>query len=152
MPQTEQFQKLVIALRVAYWFIVGTIIAVIYALPDKHLSLASAQSQSMFYYLLLLVAGSEIVAMLAMDTLAYRAATGVGSIPASVNVPTPRSMPTVLFAFGISTAIYALLFRFMGGSVSRSLSFLVFTFIAYIIFSIATVRYSALISRDQGSL
>ena len=152
MRQDQQFQKLVIMLRVAYWFVVAAIVAVIYATPDKQPATGSAEWHNTFYYLLLAVCVGDVIVAVYTDRLCYRTATSNEPTPARANIPKPRIMPVLLFAFGISTAIYGLVYRLIGGSMSRSLSFLIFTFICYIIFSLATIRYAALFPTDGPSL
>jgi hypothetical protein len=149
--QNEQFPKLVIALRVAYWFVVAGIVTVIYATPDKPSSAGSIGTNDVFYYALLAVAAVDIAVAAFMDRMSYRAATSTQPTLVGANMPKPQVMPVILWAFGISTAVYGLVYRLIGGSTIRSLSFLIFTFIGYIIFSIATIRYAALLGRDVSS-
>jgi hypothetical protein len=151
MQQNEQFQKLVIALRVAYWFVVAGIVTVIYATPDRPLPAGAPHAQDVFYFVLLTVSIADVAAAAFMDRLAYRAATSNEPPQTGSSMPKPKVMPVILWAFGISTAIYGLVYRLIGGSTTRSLSFLVFTFIGYIIFSLATIRYAALLGRDVSS-
>ena len=151
MRQDQQFQTMVITLRVAYWFVVAAIVAVMYATPDRRPATGSAEWHNTFYYALLAVCVADVIVAVYMDRLCYRTATSNEPTQAGVNIPKPRVMPVVLFGFGISTAIYGLVYRLIGGSMSRSLSFLIFTFICYIIFSLATVRYAALLATDGPS-
>ncbi len=149
MQQNEQFQKLVIGLRVMFLVAVGAIAGVIYILPVKRTELGA---QDVFYYLLLAVSLAELAVMVFMDRQAYRAATIGEQTQFSANLPKIRSMPIILFAQALSTAFYGLVYHLVGGSRVRSLSFLIFTFIGYFIFSIATVRYSALLAKGGQSL
>ena len=121
--------------RIFYWSILALSLLVIYLVPVR----STGHVDDLFYYLLVIVAFADLVAMVYMDQFVLRS-----------SLRNPQSAPIILASFGGATAIYGIVYHFLGGSLVRSLSFVLISILGYVLFSILTVKYASLPSDGSG--
>ena len=129
--------------RILYLFDLALFTLLILYIPTK----AAHPPSGLFYSLLLMVSVVELAFMKYMDHIAMKAQTNrqeAGSAPKS------RYMPIVLATIGSAPAIYGLLWHFLGGTRTQSLSFVFVSMIGYILFSLLAVKYDSLPGDNSG--
>ncbi|MCX6374436.1 MAG: hypothetical protein NTU88_00095, partial [Armatimonadetes bacterium] len=141
-----------IALRLGYWLAVAVVVAVIYAAPDKPTSPPNAGTLNLLYYVLLAVALGDLLVMKFFDFASARsAASDASDQQPRKSALKAETMPIILMAFSFSITVYGLVYRLIGGTITRSLSFCLLSLIGYVIFSLAAVRYASQLGTDTSN-
>lgn len=129
--------------RIVYWSILAMSVLVIYRLPPSQVK----HTDNLFYHLLLIVAFADLLAMVYMDRMIMKAHVNPQQ---GTFTPNPQAAPIILASCGGATAIYGIVYHFLGGSLMRSLSFVLISILGYILFSILVVKYDSLPRDDSG--
>jgi hypothetical protein len=114
-----------------YWCAVIAISVYVLAFPPIATKAQSPKFMDMLYMLLLSLSVADLLLMKFFIRRMMRPFSCPDSEQPAYR---PTSVPMILAALGAGIMIYSLLYRILGGSVAKSMSFVVFALLAYVIF------------------
>lgn len=123
--------------RIICWWVLALSVLIIFYIPSK----AAQPPPVVLYPLLLILSVTDLAFMKYMDSRVTQA---------RANGPRPEAAPIILAAFSACPAVYGMLWHFLGGTRTQSLSFLLISLIGYVLFTILTVKYASLGNDGSG--